>query len=365
MNRLEYNNIVAYHPGYYVKDMIEDLDITQDELSKRLDVTSKYMSDFINGKSKLSEDMALKLSKVFGTSIELWLNLNKKYIEKKIQITKMETIDKESELSQKIDYSFFVKLGLVSKQRNRADKVEELQRYFKIASLKVLARPDFLVQYKSAISDIKEVNIINANAWVQTAINIGREIETNPFSEIKLKNYIDEIRDMTVKEPEDFIDRLNEIMNDCGVALVFMPHLKNCGVNGAVKWLNDKVILAINDRSKYADFFWFALFHEIGHVFQKRKKLLIISDEKNYEYENNELMNTLEKDANLFAQEILISSSKYNDFINKNRVYSSDIVKFAKSINIHPGIVVGRLQREGILKFNQCNELKVKFEIKK
>ena len=89
MRRVEYNNIVAYHPGYYVKEMIEELGITQDELSKRLDITSKHMSDFINGKAKLSEDMALKLSRVFGTSIELWLNLNNSYIEKVIEIKKM------------------------------------------------------------------------------------------------------------------------------------------------------------------------------------------------------------------------------------------------------------------------------------
>ena len=42
MSRLEYNNIVAYHPGYYVKEMIEDFNITQDDMSKRLDVPSNY-----------------------------------------------------------------------------------------------------------------------------------------------------------------------------------------------------------------------------------------------------------------------------------------------------------------------------------
>jgi HTH-type transcriptional regulator/antitoxin HigA len=363
MSRIEYNNIVTYHPGYYVKEMIDELDITQDELSKRLEVTSKYMSDFIKGKAKLSDDMALKLSKVFGTSIELWLNLNKPYIEKEIEIRKRMTIDDEVELARKIDYTFFVSLGLLPKKRNIVDKVDELQRYFKVASLKVLVRQDFLVQYKSAIAKINEVNVMNANAWVQTAINIGREIETKSFDEKKLKSYIKEIRDMTVKEPKDFVDKLKGVMSECGVALVFMPHLKNCGVNGAVIWLNDKVILAINDRSKYADFFWFALFHEIGHVFQKRKKLLIISDQESQAYVNSELMDMLEEEANLFAQETLIDEKDYKTFNGKSNICSTDIVSFSKSINLHPGIVVGRLQRDGKLEFNQCNELRAKYEI--
>lgn len=67
---------------------------------------------------------------------------------------------------------------------------------------------------------------------------------------------IPEIRKMTVQVPSVFYPKLKELLADCVVALVLLPNLKNCGVNGAVKWLGkDRVILALNDRRKYEGYF--------------------------------------------------------------------------------------------------------------
>ncbi|MBV1758708.1 MAG: HigA family addiction module antidote protein [Dethiosulfatibacter sp.] len=365
MSRIEYNDIVAYHPGYYVKEMTEELNISQDELSKRLDTTSKHLSDFVNGKAKLTEELALKLSRVFGTSIELWLNLNNRFIEKIIEIEKQRTSDEECEIARKIDYSFFVNLSILPAKRNICDKVDELHKFFKVASLKVLSRKDFLVQYKTAVANVNDVNVINANAWVQTAINIGGQIDTKPFNEAKLKMCIKEIRNMTTQVPDEFFTRLKDILKECGVALVYLPHLKNCGINGAVKWLNnDKVLLAINNRSKYADYFWFALFHELGHVLQKRKKLLIVSESSDQMHDKNDLMDRLEHEANQYARSTLIDELAYEKFMKEEPKNATQILEFSKRYNIHPGIVVGRLQRDGAIGYNQHNDLRVKYDIR-
>jgi len=364
MNRVEYKGIVAYHPGYYVRDMIDELDMTQEEISKRLDATPKHVSDLINGKSKLTEEFALKLATVFGTSTQLWLNLNARYIEKVLEIKKIQGLEVECEIAKQIDYSFFVDLGLLPYKRKIEEKVEELLKYFKVATLKVLSRQDFLVQYKSAVENINDKNVINANAWIQSAMNIGWKIDTKPFDENRLKDSLVEIRTMTVKEPIDFVDKLKNILAECGIALVFLPNLKNSGVNGAVKWLsNDKVLIALNDRRKHADFFWFALFHEIGHVFQKRKKLLIVNDGSKLDYDNGELLAKLEKDANKFAQELLIKSTDYEEFINDDDFSARRVLMFSNYIGIHPGIVVGRLQRDRIIEFNRLNDLRTKYFI--
>lgn len=364
MNRIEYESIVAYHPGYYVKDMIDELGMKQEELSKRLDTTPKHVSDLINGKSKLSDDLALKLATVFGTSLKLWLNLQNTYTEKVLEINRLKELENECELAKKIDYSFFVKMGLLPYRRKTEEKVVELLKFFQVASLNVLCRKDFLIQYKSAVSTINEKNVLNANAWVQTAINIGRKIDTDPFNEKKLRSNIELIRSMTVKAPSDFSGELKKILSECGIALVFMPNLKNSGVNGAVKWLsNDKVLVAINDRRKYADFFWFALFHELGHVLQKRKKLLIVTNGSDIHDGDKELLSRLENEANQFAQETLIKTTEYERFLRNNDINQSNIIRFSMTQNIHPGILVGRLQRDGVIGFDRMNALRGKYEI--
>ena len=68
MNKQEYKNLIAFHPGYYIKEMIEDINMTQSEFAKRLGTTDKTVSKLINGEISLSDEIAQKLSSMLGTS---------------------------------------------------------------------------------------------------------------------------------------------------------------------------------------------------------------------------------------------------------------------------------------------------------
>ena len=367
MNKIEYQELIAFHPGYYVKNYIDEQGNTQEELAKRLQTTPKYISDLVNGRINLTDEMVLRLSIVFGTSTKMWLNLTQKYIEKKLEIEIRKRIAEECELVRKIDYKYWVDLGLVKATRITTEKVQEVQRYFKVSSLIVLRQSDFLVQYRTSVSEVTDVNIINANAWVQTAINIGTQIDVEPFDKKKLIEAIPEIRNMTVQNPKVFYPRLKELLASYGVALVLLPNLKNCGVNGAVKWLGkDKVILALNDRRKYADTFWFALFHELGHVLQQRIKVLLVSEKNKAGLKTDDLIQRLEVEADTFSQNTLIPKTAYDEFvrINQSGFTAEKIKEFASNINILPGIVVGRLQQDNFLTYQTTlNSLKIKYVI--
>ena len=64
------------HPGEILKaEFLDEFGLTQLELAKSLDTTFRTINEIINKKRSLSTEMALKLSKYFGTSVELWLNL--------------------------------------------------------------------------------------------------------------------------------------------------------------------------------------------------------------------------------------------------------------------------------------------------
>lgn len=305
MSKLEYKDLIAFHPGYYVKEMLEYEGMSQDELAKRLQTSGKNVSDLINGKANLSDEMAMNLSIVFGTSVSLWLNLNQKYIEKKLEIEKMMQADAECELVKDIDYNFWESLGVVASVTKKVDKVKELQKYFRISSLEILKRRDFLIQYKTEDETDRSVHIMNSNAWVQTAINMGMQKEVQNFNKKKLEEVLPKIREMASRKPQEACDELDKMLADSGVALVLLPNLKKCKVKGAVKWLGkEKVILALNSCEQNEDSFWFSLFHELGHIMQQRIKILMISDE-NYTIENDELMQRLETEADAFAKKML------------------------------------------------------------
>lgn len=147
-NNVEYKEIMAFHPGYYIQETIEELEITQEEFAIRLGTTAKTISKLVNGEINLSNDIAHKLSNMLGTSVELWLNLQTAYEKKLIEINEARQLDQQKSIAYMIDYKYFVDLGLVTEARKIEDKITNLRRFFQISSLDILLTPDFLVNYK-------------------------------------------------------------------------------------------------------------------------------------------------------------------------------------------------------------------------
>ena len=59
----------------------------------------------------------------------------------------------------------------------------------------------------------------------------------------------------------------------------------------------------------------------------------------------------------------LIPPKEYKRFAPTYYTSDAQIVSFAKSIDIHPGIVAGRLQHDRVIAQNRCSKLKEKYKI--
>jgi Zn-dependent peptidase ImmA (M78 family) len=73
----------------------------------------------------------------------------------------------------------------------------------------------------------------------------------------------------------------------------------------------------------------------------------------------------MEDEANRFAAEVLVPSSMYNKFLQKDRFYKDDIRAFAAHLGGLPGIVVSRLQNDGYIARSWHNGLRDRFAWKK
>jgi addiction module HigA family antidote len=68
------------HPGEVLREMyLEPMGLTVTAAAKALGITRKTLSELINGRSGISTSMALRLSKAFGTTPELWLHMQQNY----------------------------------------------------------------------------------------------------------------------------------------------------------------------------------------------------------------------------------------------------------------------------------------------
>jgi len=68
------------HPGRIVRqDCVEPLGLTITEAAKALGVTRQALNNLVNGKAGISPEMAVRISKAFGGSPEMWLRLQANY----------------------------------------------------------------------------------------------------------------------------------------------------------------------------------------------------------------------------------------------------------------------------------------------
>lgn len=82
------------HPGQILKaDFLDKLLITQTDLAFALGTTFRTINQIVNEKRSISTEIAIKLSKFFGTSVELWLNLQNQFDIYKVYNSRKELIE--------------------------------------------------------------------------------------------------------------------------------------------------------------------------------------------------------------------------------------------------------------------------------
>ncbi len=78
-NYIEYDDKMAFHPGYYINEIIENRGLAIDSIASQLGIPTNNLQLLICGEIDLSVDMANKLSKMFNTSVSYWINLQNKF----------------------------------------------------------------------------------------------------------------------------------------------------------------------------------------------------------------------------------------------------------------------------------------------
>jgi Zn-dependent peptidase ImmA (M78 family) len=254
-----------------------------------------------------------------------------------------------------IDRQFLIDLKLVSKDETTEDSLINLHKALGVADLSALQKVDlFAVLRSPSVKELDTKRLVNANAWIALALAKAKEESGSDFDAKKLESAIVEIRSMTSERPEVFLPRMKQALSDAGIRLVILPYLKNSELTGVVKWFSDinQVMLALNCKGKYADIFWFTLFHELGHVRQQDRRRVIVSGSSD----------AAEVNADEFAKNTLIPIREYELFLASGAYQTeAGVINFAKTVGVHPGIVVGRLHKENRIPQANLNGLRVQF----
>ena len=350
-----------FHPGVFIKDAIEELGLNQTEFAMRSGLSIKNVSTLISGESNVTFEVATKLAAFFHNSVEGWINLQTKYDLYKNSLKVEEEFKKEWEIVKSFDKNFAKRiLNIEISTKNKEQNILDFRSALNVGTLVALKQPDMYAFCKtSKKQDLKEVNIIMRNAWISVAEKEARNKSCLEFNKNVITDNLLNLRKLTLEKPDSFQKKLEEIMVKAGIKLVILPYLKNSLVSGVTKWnANDKsVMIAVNDCGKDADRIWFSIFHELGHAMQNHKRHLTIS------YEKENIMDDDEIAANNFAKNLLINENDYNEFVKRGVFTDLSITRFAKKQQVADFIVVGRLQKDGYVGWNEFQYRKQKYQV--
>jgi HTH-type transcriptional regulator/antitoxin HigA len=148
--------------------------------------------------------------------------------------------------------------------------------------------------------------------------------------------------------PEE-IRRIQGILSETGIRFVIVEAFQGSKVDGVCFWLDENSpVIAISIRFDRIDWFWFTLIHELRHIANgDGKDAAVIDLDLVGDDSDREDINEVEQRADKEACEFLIQMDELSNFITRVRPLYAEVkvVGFADRMNVHPGIVVGRLQK--------------------
>jgi HTH-type transcriptional regulator/antitoxin HigA len=341
-------------PGELLTETLEALDLSQAELARRMDRPVQAINEIARGTKEITPETAIQLERVLGVPAHVWLGLETEYQHTKARLQDRKRLEIEAAFTANFPCDAMAQLGWIPKTRDLVERAGHLLSFFGVGSLRVVREAEAAA---FRISRTREAQSEALAAWLRKGALEAQTVDTKPFREERLRSILPELRRLTTKSPAVFEPGVREALASAGVALVLLPHLPKTHANGAARWLSpEKALIQLTLRGKWADIFWFTLFHEVGHLLlHGRRDVFIELEEQDKD--------AREREADKFAGDVLIPPEEFKAFVRRHpRVSGADVSAFARSQGISDGIVVGRLQFERVIRYADLNGLRTRLE---
>lgn len=359
--RNEFMSDYAVPPGETLQEVLDEISMSQAELSRRMGRSPKMINEIVAGKAPITPETALLLEQILDVPARLWNNLERVYREDLARIAERKNLREHLPWLEKIPLREMIKFKWISEHEDDIEQLRAVLSFFGVATPvqweKIWLKPEVAFRQSTAF----EADPIAVAAWLRKGELEAQKIDCVPYEKKTFREALSKIHALTKEPPEIFQREMVQLCADAGVALVFIPALPKTRASGVTRWLSPgKALIQLSLRYKTDDQLWFTFFHEAGHIYLHGKRDIFIEDQ-------NDESGEKEDEADRFAADQLILPSKWRDFLNCSRRHYSkaEILAFAEAMDIAPGIVAGRLQREDDdVPFSHFNDLKRRLEWK-
>ena len=341
------------HPGETLAEILEDREMSQKELAVRTGMTEKHISTVVKRQKNISVAFAKKLEYALGIDASFWINLQAVYDRELLEFEEVNNIT-ESEISVlkslKHVIEFMASGNWINLNSNEAEKVLQLRKILAVSNLNAIPNISYNAAYRAQVATNINVDTYVLYAWQRICEIITKNIVVSDVLNIGLlKKRIPEIKKLMFEDVNVVQSKLEKIFAECGIAFKIVKHFHGAPVQGFIKRTDEgKMILCMTIRQSRADIFWFTLFHEIGHI--------VNGDIKNKFIDFDSVQSDTEAKADAFARDTLMDAQEYKKFVVQRDYSLNAIDLFSKKQGVESYIVIGRLQSDRILEWNQYSD---------
>ena len=244
----------------------------------------------------------------------------------------------------------------IGEAKDAAALEEELLRFFQVKDLAQEPELAFAAKMSTPYGSLSPAH----KAWFCRAKHLARAVGAAKFKPQALEQGLADLRQLIASEHDT--RRVPKLLAEMGVRLVVIEHLAKTRIDGAALWLDEKApAVALSLRYDRIDSFWFTLAHELAHIVHGDQWSLderLVGEDAAPTNEKPEY----EQRADREAADFLVPAHEIEGFIARVRpLYSKKrIIQFANRIQVHPGVIVGQLQRRGEIGYGHSREMLVK-----
>lgn len=191
--------------------------------------------------------------------------------------------------------------------------------------------------------------------WLRKGELASNLVDTEQFDRERLIAAVSDVRRLTrVRQLDRCLPTLRSLLAKCGVALVVALPPDGCRASGAVRIVEPgKAMLLLSLRHRSDDQLWFTVLHEVGH--------LILHSGASFVDGEDTPRDEREAEADRFAAEAIVPPARERELLALG-LRHRDVTRFAVSIGVSPGLVVGQLQHRGLIGQDKLNFLKRRFD---
>lgn len=332
--------MVAENPGERIKEMMTERGWSQAELAYVLGVPPATVNQLVNAKRPITPEIAKLLSLAFDHPAESFVDMQTRW---SLQNTPEPDGEVRTRALAQSAYPLraMAKRGWIKSAAEGANAHSELCRFFGVNTLDNLETIGHAAK-KSTEGGLTGEQVV----WLYRVRKIAREMVTPDYDPAKLREAIEALEQLR-GDPEA-VRYVPRLLNKAGVRFVVVEALPGSKIDGVCLWLNRKSpVIGLSLRFDRIDNFWFVLRHECAHVLHGHGQDGAILD-ADLDGDVAASINEEERIANTEAADFCVPAQQMTSFYLRKRPFFAEreVVAFAKRVGVHPGLVVGQLQRK-------------------